>query len=109
MQGYTLKLAAVLLLCTSAALGGRTLLQQDPQPPPELPGTPAVASAAKSFFQNAMQDVFSALGYSGSDQQKITASPPKPQPGASSFHHPSHQAPVPSCVDSPSCHLQAFA
>jgi hypothetical protein len=36
---------------------------------------------AKAFVQSAMQDVFSALAYSSTDQQKVV-SQPQPDPGA---------------------------
>lgn len=58
-----------------------------PQQPQQLPALPElnIDPQTTSFVQNALQDVFSALSYSGSDQQKIASTPPKPQPG----DHPS--------------------
>ena len=79
-------LCALVLLSAAPSLAHRGLKQapqqQAPQQPPQLPvQLQAVGDTAKSFFQSAIQDVFSALEYSAGDQQKI-ASTPKPQPGA---------------------------
>ncbi|CAL8464142.1 g3677 [Coccomyxa elongata] len=54
-------------------------MQAQAQQPPALPAL-QVDEQTKSFVQNALQDVFSALAYSAGDQQKIAPSPPKPQP-----------------------------
>ena len=86
MQGSYLVLCALVLLTAAPSLAHRGLRQapqqQGPQQPPQLPAQlQAVGNTAKSFFQSAIQDVFSALEYSAGDQQKI-ASTPKPQPGA---------------------------
>jgi hypothetical protein len=82
LQGAFILCAGLLLFFAAQGIAQRNLLQtQQPQgfPLPSLESLP-VDQDTKNLIQSAANDLFSAISYSSSDQQKI-ASTPKPQPG----------------------------